>query len=173
MDVFEGLKAKLSENDLVLDGGECEIGIESTIVDCTGTFPKILRPGFISEEKILAIFEANYGKIKETTGESSLDCKLNTWPGMSKKHYSPKANVVLSQITQEGDGFFALDSIQTPIGAIRLGSPTNVEEFAHTLYSVLRKGDSIGLKRIVIEPPDGAGLPVAIRDRLKKAAGMP
>jgi O-acetyl-ADP-ribose deacetylase (regulator of RNase III) len=92
---------------------------------------------------------------------------------MSKKHYSPKAQVVVSQTAQEGDGFFALYSIPTPTGAIRLGSPIDIEEFAHTLYSVLRKGDSIGLKRIVIEPPVGTGLSIAIRDRLRKAAGMP
>ena len=72
--------------------------------------------------------------------------------------------------TKPGDGFIALAEGPTPIGAIRLASPSSIEDYARDLYAALRLGDQYGLNRISVIQPEGAGLAVAIRDRLGKAA---
>jgi len=152
----------LSDKDLLLDGGASEVGIESTIIDCSGVSPKILRPGAISKEMV-----------EEVCGFFSQDnisgSKVKT-SGLLISHYSPAAEVVLDGKTSPEDGFFAMAEIQTPTGAIRLGAPVTIEEYARILYSVLRLADQKGLKRISIIQPSGNGLAIAIRDRLGKAA---
>jgi len=69
-----------------------------------------------------------------------------------------------------GDGFIALADIPTPPGVIRLAAPKTSEAFAHDLYAALRAGDAKELKRIVVNQPEGDGISIAIRDRLKRAA---
>ena len=161
-EVAEELGKALSVNDLVLDGGRSVIGIESTIIDCTKKTPNVLRPGFISIEMI-----------EEASGIKS-NLNLNTSKvrssGQFASHYSPLARVVLDQTPEAGEGFLAMATIETPVGAIRLGSPCSTAEFANILYSVLRLADQQGLKKIYIVQPLGSGLALAIRDRLKKAA---
>jgi L-threonylcarbamoyladenylate synthase len=78
--------------------------------------------------------------------------------------------VILDAIAEAGEGFIALASIPTPAGVIRLASPTTTEEYARILYAALRLGDAQGVKTIVVVPPDGDGLAVAIRDRLVRAS---
>jgi L-threonylcarbamoyladenylate synthase len=160
--VVEELGTYLSNKDLVLDGGAAEVGIESTIIDCSDVIPKILRPGSISKEQV-----------EEVCGlqsiENILDCKVKA-SGLLISHYSPAAEVVLDGMTSPEDGFFAMAEIETPTGAIRLGSPATIEEYAKNLYSVLRLADQKGLKRISVIQPSGDGLAIAIRDRLSKAA---
>ena len=160
--VVEELGTYLSNKELVLDGGASKVGIESTIIDCSGEAPNILRPGIISKEQV-----------EEVSGLQSidniLDSKVKT-SGLLISHYSPVANVVLDGKTSPADGFFAMAEIQTPTGAIRLGSPATIEEYAKDLYSVLRLADQKGLKRISVIQPSGDGLALAIRDRLSKAA---
>jgi L-threonylcarbamoyladenylate synthase len=160
--VLEELGTFLSSKDFVLDGGASEVGIESTIIDCTDFIPKILRPGIISKEQV-----------EEVSGLQSGDnisiSKVIT-SGLLISHYSPVAQVVLDGKTSPADGFYAMADIQTPTGAIRLGSPATIEEYAKNLYLVLRLADQKGLKRISVIQPSGVGLAVAIRDRLSKAA---
>jgi len=160
--VIEELGTYLSNKDLVLDGGAAEVGIESTIIDCSDVIPKILRPGIISKEQV-----------EEASGLQSIDnisgSKVKT-SGLLVSHYSPVAEVVLDGKTSPEDGFFAMLEIETPTGAIRLGSPSTIEEYAKNLYSVLRLADQKGLQRISVIQPSGDGLAVAIRDRLSKAA---
>jgi L-threonylcarbamoyladenylate synthase len=160
--VVEELGIYLSGNDFVLDGGAAEVGIESTIIDCSAATPKILRPGIIAKEQV-----------EKVCGLQSIDnisgSKVKT-SGLLISHYSPEAEVVLDGKTSPADGFFAMAEIQTPTGAIRLGSPSTIEEYAKSLYSVLRLADQKGLKRISVIQPSGDGLAVAIRDRLSKAA---
>ena len=90
--------------------------------------------------------------------------------GSLDQHYSPRAKILLSEIASVGDGFIALDVLDTPEGAVRLASPKTLEDFARTLYAALREGDKRGINRIVVIPPDGDGLAIAIRDRLARAA---
>ena len=161
-EVAEELGKSLSANDLVLNGGRCVIGIESTIIDCTNKSPNVLRPGFISIEMI-----------EEVTGiKSNLNLKTSEVrsSGQFSSHYAPSAKVILDQTPRAGEGFLAMASIETPSGAIRLGSPVSIEEFASIMYSVLRLADRQGLKKIYVVQPLGSGLALAIRDRLKKAA---
>jgi L-threonylcarbamoyladenylate synthase len=160
--VVRELGTYLSNRDLVLDGGATAVGIESTIIDCSGEALNILRPGIISKEQV-----------EEVSGLQSIDnisgSTIKT-SGLLISHYSPVAEVVLDGKTSPEDGFFAMAEIQTPAGAIRLGSPATIEEYAKNLYSVLRLADQKGLKRISVIQPSGDGLAIAIRDRLSKAA---
>ena len=160
--VLEELGTFLSGKDFVLDGGSSEVGIESTIIDCSGEAPNILRPGIISKEQVEEVSGLQ-------TGNNISGSKVKS-SGLLISHYSPVAEVVLDGKTYPEDGFFAMAEIQTPIGAIRLGSPATIEEYAKNLYAVLRLADQKDLKRISVIQPSGDGLAIAIRDRLSKAA---
>jgi L-threonylcarbamoyladenylate synthase len=148
-------------NDIILDGGPCQVGVESTIIDCTAQTPQILRLGAITKEMI-----------QESTGllvidEAPTDIRVS---GSLESHYSPNAKVVLDTYPTSGEGFIAIDSIQTPPGAIRLAAPSSIEGFARDLYSALRFADAQGLTKVCVIQPEGPGLAAAIRDRLKRAA---
>jgi L-threonylcarbamoyladenylate synthase len=90
--------------------------------------------------------------------------------GSLEAHYAPAAIVLLDQTPQSGQGFIAMATTATPNDVIRLASPNNDVEFAHSLYASLRKADELGLSHVVIEQPTGTGIAVAIRDRLMRAA---
>jgi L-threonylcarbamoyladenylate synthase len=156
------LSSFLGSEDLILDGGQCTIGVESSIIDCTKATPVVLRPGAVSVEMIESAtgFGILLNSIKSDTKAS----------GLLETHYAPKAQVTLGMRTEPGDGFLAFADIPTPIGTVRLASPKNNEEYAQVLYSALRLGDQFGLKHIVVVEPRGSGLAIAIRDRLNKAA---
>jgi L-threonylcarbamoyladenylate synthase len=158
--VIEELGDYLSKEDLVLDGGACDVGVESTIIDCTGAAPSVLRPGAIS----VAMIEECAGL--KTTG-SDKEIRVS---GALENHYAPIAKVLLRENATAGQGLIAYSSIKTPEGVIRLASPSGDEEFARILYSALRDGDAQGLTEIVVTQPMGAGIAVAIRDRLARAA---
>jgi L-threonylcarbamoyladenylate synthase len=158
--VREELSAFLSSNDTILDGGPSQVGVESTIIDCTGNNPYILRPGAITQ-----------AMIKEVTGLKVSDAQNEIRvSGSLENHYAPKAIVVLDTTPQSGDGYIAMSDKQTPAGVIRLASPESIEEFARILYASLREGDSQKVDRICIEQPQGVGLAIAIRDRLLRAS---
>ncbi len=160
--VVEEIGKYLDQTDLVLDGDNCLIGIESTIIDCTGLVPKVLRPGAITEEMIELNLEKNTDK---SEGKSAVKA-----PGLMASHYAPKAKVFLNSFAEPGEGFLALSKFQTPVGAIRLASPISVEQYARDLYVALRSADQQGLKKVAVVVPEGTGLAEAIRDRLTKAA---
>jgi L-threonylcarbamoyladenylate synthase len=159
--VRDELGSYLNEQDQILDGGPCTVGVESTIIDCTGDVPKILRPGAITAEMITA-----------STGLEALDSTgtLIRTSGLLHAHYAPAAQVLLDQQPLAGQGFIALVTTATPQDVIRLTSPKNDIEFAQSIYASLRKADELGLSHVVIEQPTGSGIAVAIRDRLMRAA---
>jgi L-threonylcarbamoyladenylate synthase len=167
--VQEELGNYLSDTDLVLDGGQSVVGVESTIIDCTGEHPRILRPGAISIEMIKEITGLEVSESTEMNSDhfKHEDIRVS---GSLENHYAPKAKVFLDQIPVEGSGFIALESIITPNGVIRLAAPESVQEFARVLYSALREGDHQGLSSIYIDQPIGDGLAIAIRDRLSRSA---
>ena len=159
--VEEELGEHLSEDDSILDGGASLVGVESTIVDCTGPTPMILRLGaitplMIEESTGLVALEANPGAIRVS--------------GSLNSHYSPKAKVILDVIAVSGDGLIAPDQIPTPNGVIRLAAPSSNEEYARILYQALRSADRKGLDVVVVLQPGGDGLAAAIRDRLQRSA---
>jgi L-threonylcarbamoyladenylate synthase len=167
--VKEELGEFLADTDLVLDGGPSAVGLESTIIDCTGEHPRILRPGAIT----IAMIEESVGlKVSNSYDRKSDEFEQGNIrvSGSLENHYAPKAKVFLDQQPVDGSGFIALDSIVTPSGVIRLAAPKSVEEFAHVLYSALREGDHQNLDSIYIDQPTGNGLAIAIRDRLARSA---
>ena len=115
--VEEELAEYLHEDDLILDGGPCLVGVESTIIDCTGPTPMLLRLGaitalMIEESTGLIALESNPSEIRVS---GSLD-----------SHYSPKAKVILDVVAIAGDGLIAPDQIPTPNGVIRLAAPSTI-----------------------------------------------
>jgi L-threonylcarbamoyladenylate synthase len=167
--VQEELGDYLSDTDLVLEGGQSSVGVESTIIDCTGKLPRILRPGAITFEMIEEVTGINVSDSteKNTDDFEQEDIRVS---GSLENHYAPKAKVFLDQQPVRGSGFIALGDIETPAGVIRLASPKNIEEFARVIYSALREGDHQNLDSIYIAQPTGDGLAIAIRDRLSRSA---
>jgi len=160
--VVEELADYLLKDDLVLDGGACAVGVESTIIDCTGLLPRVLRPGAIS-----------IAMIEEVAGLNALSVDgvdAIRVSGSLENHYAPAAKVLLCEVPTAGQGFIAHKDIETPQGVIRLASPGDDEEFAQILYSALRAADAQGLLEVVVVQPIGIGIGVAIRDRLARAA---
>jgi L-threonylcarbamoyladenylate synthase len=167
--VQEELGNYLSEADLVLDGGASEVGLESTIIDCTGKQPRILRPGAITIEMIEKVSGLKVSDSAENKSDKIKHEEIRV-SGSLENHYAPKAKVLLDQQPVAGSGFIAFSSIETPNGVVRLAAPKTIEEFARILYSALRDGDHQNLDSIYITQPTGDGLAIAIRDRLSRSA---
>jgi L-threonylcarbamoyladenylate synthase len=163
-DVESELADYLSTDDLILDGGQSEVGVESTIIDCTNSTPMILRPGAITAAMINDLLQI---QIEVLTNTSSNQIKAS---GLLQSHYAPKAKVFLSTKANPGDGFIALANTPTPTGAIRLAAPKNNKEYAQLLYQALRLADTKQLQNVIVIPPTGDDLAVAICDRLEKSA---
>jgi L-threonylcarbamoyladenylate synthase len=162
------------ERDAILDGGPCEVGVESTIVDCTGAVPIILRPGGVSAERIEEVL--GMAVQRRATGPSRA-------PGMLDAHYAPRATVVLVASVEPlpaplpgGGRVGALcpPSMAVPPTVVRLDSPDpyTASALAPVLYARLRQADDLGLDVLLVVPPDddGGGLGTAVRDRLRRAA---
>ena len=152
----------LADGDQILDGGACDVGVESTIIDCTGDTPKILRPGAITVEMI----EQSTG-LKVVASVEEPEIRVS---GSLDSHYAPAATVVLDQSPMAGQGFIAMADVVAADGVVRLAAPRTHEEFAQVLYAALRAADEQGLTTIVVHQPVGDGIAIAIRDRLKRAA---
>ena len=163
------LREYLADADQILDGGPCQVGVESTIIDCTGDVPRILRPGAVTAEMIKESTGLSVGDSAVVSG-GSVDQKEIRVSGSLDSHYAPMATVVLDQSPVLGQGFIAMADVATPDGVVRLAAPKSDDEFARVLYSALRKADEQGLETVVVAQPAGNGIAIAIRDRLKRAA---
>ena len=164
-DVFEELSSYLSPSDLILDGGPCEVGVESTIINCIQDIPQILRPGAVTATMISNLIGLKVNQITTSSNKSTIKAS-----GLLQSHYAPKAKVFLSTTPNLGDGFIALSDLPTPPGAIRLASPKNNKEYAQLLYQALRLADTKQLPNVIVIPPTGDDLALAICDRLEKCA---
>ncbi len=162
--VSEELSEYMQAEDQVLDGGPSSVGVESTIIDCTGDVPRILRPGAITAEMVQEVIGLTPTFTNSVTGE---EIRVS---GSLEKHYAPAAKVILDQTPITGQGFIAPSRRVTPTGVKRLAAPKNLDEFARDLYAALRKADELGLAEVVVEQPQGDGLAIAIRDRLERAS---
>jgi L-threonylcarbamoyladenylate synthase len=177
--VADELSEYLSEADQIIDGGACAVGVESTIIDCTGDVPRILRPGAITAQMIAESTGLSVGGRFVYTDDDlagisingeAVDTQVIRVSGSLEAHYAPAATVVLDQSPVAGQGFIGMADVVTADGVVRLAAPTTHEEFARVLYSALRAADEQGLATVVVQQPQGAGIAVAIRDRLKRAA---
>lgn len=160
--------------DLVLDGGACRVGVESTIVDCTdAAAPRVLRAGGIGLERIADIIGAE--PVLCDSGQIAA-------PGTLPSHYAPDATVVLAtadELTATLErhsnarvAILALAGVAIDVtGVTVLPQPHDVDEFARVLYARLRHADAMGVEFIVVVSPPAGGIGDAIRDRLRRAAG--
>jgi L-threonylcarbamoyladenylate synthase len=166
--VSDELGDYLEDGDQILDGGACDVGVESTIIDCTGDVPKILRPGAITAQMISE--STGLEVVGHTSDGAVVDSNVIRVSGSLEAHYAPAATVLLDQSPVAGQGFIAMADVVAGDGVVRLAAPKTHEEFARVLYSALRAADEQGLETVVVEQPVGDGIAIAIRDRLKRAA---
>ncbi len=173
--------------DMIVDGGSCDIGLESTIIDLTGDVPTILRPGFITENKL----EEVIGRVEKVTGELS-DAQSPKAPGMKYRHYAPKAELSIfvgrtKNVAERIDAMTreCLENSKL-VGIIcstetkdlyqngivhEIGSLSDLNGIASNLYDVLRDFDAKGVDYIFSESFFVGELGDAIMNRLEKAAG--
>ena len=156
---------------IVLDGGDCDVGIESTIVDLSSATPRILRPGTIGRDAIEALIGAvEVGAIASSPRAA----------GTLAAHYAPRTPIELAAKSQlesrisehrrAGRRVVALACAALPEGAEGLAAGAAADDYAHALYAALRALDALGAERILVEtPPDGAEW-AAVRDRIMRAA---
>jgi L-threonylcarbamoyladenylate synthase len=152
--------------DVILDGGRCRIGLESTIVDLTGVLPRILRPGAITAEMISEAL---------TTPLAPAGPDAPRAPGTLAAHYAPRLPVVLvsdpSELADPGS-----TTLIAPTGTVASGYHAVVDAgatpaaYAERLYALLRASDRSGAARIAVLPPEPTGIGVAVLDRLRRAA---
>jgi len=167
--VTDELSAYLTEADQILDGGPCEIGVESTIIDCTGDVPRILRPGAVTIAMIKKSTGLNVG-VSKTLNGAHADKEEIRVSGSLESHYAPLAIVVLDRAPSPGEGFIAMAGVLADHGVVRLAAPESHQDFARVLYAALRAADHQGLRTVVVLQPSGDGIAVAIRDRLMRAS---
>lgn len=161
--VYEDLNGRI---DCILQADPAEIGLESTVVDCTGESPILLREGAISLSKLQVVvpltsrLESDYEQAPRS-------------PGLKHRHYSPKANVVvvdsadLVEVT-ENTAFIGLRSPLSKLSIIR--NCDDVENYAHELFEFFRECDRLGIETIYCEAVDEKGLGSALMDRIRRAA---
>ncbi len=176
--------------EMIIDGGQVGIGLESTIIDCTEDVPIILRPGFISQEMLEEIFayvsvdQASVGPMKEGERPKA--------PGMMYRHYAPQAPMTLFEgepaaVTARINELAAADLADGKVvgiigtdetvgsyaaGVVRsFGSRAHVNSVAHNLFAVLREFDARKVDVIYSESVPRTGIGLAIMNRLSKAAG--
>ena len=150
---------------MILDGGPCEVGIESTVVSLAGTNALLLRPGMISQAGV----EQVIGKIG--TASSPID-QAHPSPGMHPKHYSPKTPLVLVEngaLPLSGKGAY-LWIRERASAEHSVEMPSDPAEYATNLYAVLHQVDLQGWDWIAVERPPGGAIWAGIRDRLERAA---
>lgn len=160
--VFEDLNGRI---DCILQGDMTEIGLESTVVDCTSDVPLILRSGAISLEDLRKIVPntQNY-KIKKD--------EIVRSPGLKHKHYAPKAKVVLIQNLKlkikNSNAFIGLHKPEIKFDLMKICD--SVEEYAREVFAFFRKCDARKISTIYCEIVEEKGVGVALMDRLRRAA---
>jgi L-threonylcarbamoyladenylate synthase len=149
--------------DLVLDGGPCRVGIESTVLSLAGPTPVLLRPGMVSREQI----EALIGPVVVAGGVA--DGESHAAPGQHSKHYSPRVPLRLGTPARPAGTAYLWWAVERP-AQFSVRMPKDPDRYAAMLYDTLHRADGMGAKEIVVEPvPYGSDWD-GIRDRLKRAA---
>ncbi len=181
-DVFADMDGRLP---MILDGGSCQVGVESTVVTLAGPQPMLLRPGYVTKEQMeevlgeeVLLSGAILEKLKE--GETARS------PGMKYKHYAPKADVTILRGSFEQyaayvdahreQGTFCLcfegEETKLPVPCITYGHETSGAEQAHDLFRALRALDEQGAKTVYARCPKDTGVSLAVYNRLLRAAAF-
>ena len=167
---------------LVVDGGPCDVGVESTVVSLVGPGAVILRPGIISLDDIRTVLPD--ATLSDAIMRDPKPGERVMSPGMKYRHYSPKADVVVLRGSLEkyteyvaaryGDGVWALvfDGEQVPFRKLEYGAEGDSAAQAHGLFSALRRMDDLGARRVFARCPSEKGAGLAVCNRLFRAAGF-
>jgi L-threonylcarbamoyladenylate synthase len=149
-----------------LQGETTEIGLESTVVDCTSDVPLILRSGAVTLEQLCEI-------VPETRVYQINKDELPKSPGLRHKHYSPRAKVVLvdagCRIQDSGYGaFIGLNKPDEDFDLVKICS--SVEDYAHEVFNFFRECDRANIKTVYCETIEEKGIGMALMDRLRRAS---
>ena len=145
--------------EMVLDGGPSKVGVESTVVDCTGESPRILRPGGIPRGEI----EATLGSPMGTMPPDA----LRKSPGMYQRHYAPKATLKLvDKLTEKMAGL----TFDAPANPKQIKMPLSARAYSAVLYDTLHKLDRMKVSTVYVQMPPEEPEWEAVRDRLDKAS---
>lgn len=147
---------------LILDGGPCEVGIESTVVDLSGDEPRLLRPGGVAAEDL----ERVVGPLAGPTGEDGVPRS----PGLLARHYAPARRLRLNAATaRPGEALLGFGP-EAPSATLNLSPTGDLQEAAANLFAMMRRLDAPPFEGIAVTPVPEAGLGRAINDRLRRAA---
>ena len=151
--------------DIILDGGPCEVGLESTIVKVTGSGVIMLREGGVAVEEI----EKSVGPVERNRSDANIEA-----PGMMLVHYAPNVPVRLNvDQVRENEAllvFGPLTARGCPHAMLNLSPMMDLAEAAHNLYAMLKDLDASGVRAIAVQQIPETGLGAAINDRLRRAA---
>ena len=170
---------------LIVDGGACRVGVESTIIDLTETPPRLLRPGGITPEQLTAVL----GEItvdKAVTAQIDKDAVVKA-PGMKYRHYAPDCQVLIVSGSEEaasryihahfvpGDRVLCFEEelpLYSDCAPLSYGKKAQVETLSAGLFAALRELDDPKIKTVYARCPVGGGIAYAVQNRLKKAAAF-
>ena len=178
--VFHDMKGKIP---LIIDGGQSDVGVESTVISMVCDPPRLLRPGGVTVEQI----ERVIGKIEvDPSVGHNIQVEKASSPGMKYKHYSPSCKVILihgdgdkfadfvNQNAKDGDAAicFEEDKDLLSVPTISLGPKGDERAHAHRLFSALRKADDGNYQTVFAHCPPENGVGLAVFNRLVRAAGF-
>lgn len=163
--VLEDLDGRI---DCILQCDATEIGLESTVVDCTSEVPMVLRPGAVSLSDLQAV-------VPETLEYTTLFGSTPRSPGLKHRHYTPKADVVIVQTFENdmivpGSAYIGLDQAAVLERLSYSKACGSVEEYAHSLFEFFRECDRLDITTIYCEEVPPTGIGAALMDRLRRAA---
>ncbi len=179
--VFDDMNGRIP---LVVDGGECEVGLESTVITLALETPMLLRPGAVTFEQLKDTI-GNVDVASAVLSELSNDEKPAS-PGMKYKHYSPNADVTilegsvdaiknyLNGEAEDGDYMLCFEGEEElfDLPSVTYGTEDDALSQSHDLFSALRKVDELGAKRVFARCPSSEGVGLAVLNRLLRAAGF-
>lgn len=170
---------------LIIDGGACQVGVESTIVDLTDKTPRLLRPGGITPEQLIQVL----GQLevdKAVTAQIDKDAVVKA-PGMKYRHYAPQCPLVIVSGSREkaasyirahftpGDRVLCFDeelSLYEGCAPLSYGAEADVSTLSAGLFAALRVLDDPAVRKVYARCPAGGGVAYAVQNRLKKAAAF-
>lgn len=181
-DTFADMNGRLP---LILDGGECTYGVESTVVSLAGEQPVLLRPGYVTKEQMEQVLGEEV-VVSHAILEKLGDGEVARSPGMKYKHYAPKAQVTILRgsfqayrkylAAHAADGVWGLcfdgESARLPVPCIEYGAEEDPAAQAHRLFSALRELDRAGAREVYARCPETDGVSMAVYNRLIRAAAF-
>ena len=180
--VYDDMNGKIP---LIIDNGECDTGVESTVISILNDVPTILRPGIITKEDIEKVLNKKVLIAKAITEDIDTNSKILS-PGMKYKHYSPNAEVIILKgslekfinfiKTNNESNCFAMcfdgEESQIPVPTISYGAKEDAKSQAHNLFKVLRNLDKQNAKKVYVRCPNSTGISLAVYNRLIRSAGF-